>query len=60
MKGINLIHYFLGLELWQYSREDFLGQGNYAIEILRRFKMENCMPISTSMITKLKKMSAFE
>ena len=36
---IGLMHYFLGLEVWNLSREIFLGQGKYAVEILRRFKM---------------------
>jgi hypothetical protein len=41
MKDIGLMHYFLGLEVWQVSREIFLGQGKYAVEILRRFRMED-------------------
>ena len=55
MKDIGLMHYFLGLEVWQVSREVFLGQGKYAVEILRRFKMEDCKPMPTPMITNLKK-----
>jgi hypothetical protein len=37
MKDISMMHYFLGLEVWQRPREIFLGQGEYAIEILKRF-----------------------
>jgi hypothetical protein len=37
MKDIDLMHYFLGLEVWQRSGEIFLGQGKYTVEILRRF-----------------------
>jgi hypothetical protein len=55
MKDIGLMHYFLGLEVWRYRREIFLGQGKYAVEILRRFRMEDCKPMATPMITNLKK-----
>jgi hypothetical protein len=47
MKSIGLMHYFLGLEAWQGSREIFLGQGKYAVEILRRFGMKDCKLIAT-------------
>jgi hypothetical protein len=39
MKGIGLLHYFLGLEVWQSPSEVFLGQGKYVVEILKRFQM---------------------
>jgi hypothetical protein len=34
MKDIDMMHYFLDLEVWQKPGEIFLGQGTYAIEIL--------------------------
>jgi hypothetical protein len=37
MTDIGLMHYFLGLEIWQEPRHIFLGQGKYACDILRRF-----------------------
>jgi hypothetical protein len=40
MKDIRLMHYFFGLEVWHVSRGTFLGQGKCAINILRRFRME--------------------
>jgi hypothetical protein len=40
MKYIGLMHYFMGLEVWQASREIFLRKGKYAIDILRRFRKE--------------------
>jgi hypothetical protein len=55
MKDIGLMHYFLGLEVWKISREIFLGQGKYIVEILRRFRMEDCRPMATPMVTNLKK-----
>ena len=37
MKDIKLMHYFLGMEVWQEDGHVFLGQGKYAHDILRRF-----------------------
>jgi hypothetical protein len=51
MKDIDMKNYFLGLEVWKVSREIFLVQGKYAVEILRRFRMEESKSISTLMIT---------
>jgi hypothetical protein len=31
MKDIGMMHYFLGLEVWQRLGEIFLGQGKYAV-----------------------------
>ena len=57
MSDIGLMHYFLGMEVWQ-EGHIFLGQGKYAANILRRFQMEDCRPMSTPMITNWKKLSA--
>ena len=40
MKDMGLMHYFLGMEVWQKDGEVFVSQGKYANEILRRFHME--------------------
>jgi hypothetical protein len=42
IKDIGLMHYFLGLEVWQSPEKIFLNQGMYAIEILKRFDMLEC------------------
>ena len=55
MKDLVLMHYFLGMEVWQTNGEIFLGQGKYCIEILKRFGMEDCKAMSTPMITNWKK-----
>eukprot|EP00253_Pinus_taeda_P032003 PITA_32003 len=47
MKDIGLMHYFLGMEVWQKDGELFVSQGKYANEILRRFHMEKCKPVQT-------------
>jgi hypothetical protein len=42
MKDLGLMHYFLGLEVWQSPERIFLNQGKYAVEILKRFDMLEC------------------
>ena len=56
MKDLGLMHYFLGLEVWQRQKETFLGQGKYTIDILKRFGMLDCKSIATPMDASLKKM----
>eukprot|EP00253_Pinus_taeda_P021226 PITA_21226 len=58
MKDIGLMHYFLGLEVWQEEGHFFLGQGKYIVDILSIFHMEDCRPMSTPMITNWKKLHA--
>ena len=36
MKDLAMMHYFLGLEVWQFLDEIFLNQGKYVVEILKR------------------------
>jgi hypothetical protein len=58
MKDLGLMHYFLGLEVWQMDGRFFLGQGKYAVEILRRFRMMDCRPMSTPLVTNWRKIDA--
>lgn len=44
MKDLGLMHYFLGLQVWQKNGEIFLEQGRYAIDILKRFRMQVANP----------------
>ena len=48
------MHYFLGLEVWQYPDEIFLNQGKYVVEILNRFGMMDCKAMTIPMTTNLK------
>eukprot|EP00253_Pinus_taeda_P004591 PITA_04591 len=50
MKDMGLMHYFLGMEVWQRDREVFVYQGKYANEILRRFHMDMCKPMETPLV----------
>jgi hypothetical protein len=47
MNDLGLLHYFLGLEIWQRDGEIFVSQGKYAREILGKFHMEGCKPMDT-------------
>eukprot|EP00253_Pinus_taeda_P029330 PITA_29330 len=47
MKDLGLLHYFLGLEIWQRSDGLFISQGKYAQEILEKFNMHGCKPVDT-------------
>eukprot|EP00253_Pinus_taeda_P023120 PITA_23120 len=58
MKYIGLMHYFLGLEVWQEEGHFFLGKGKYIVDILGRLHMDDCKPMSTLMITNCKKLHA--
>ena len=57
MKDLGMMHYFLGLEVWQRLSEIFLNQGKYAVEIIKRFKMMDCKAMLTPMVTNLKLLS---
>jgi hypothetical protein len=54
MKDLGLMHYFLGLEVWQSPEKIFLNQGKYGVEILKRCDMLECKSMNTLMETKLK------
>ena len=54
MKDLGLMHYFLGLEVWQRANEIFLSQGKYTIDVLWIFNMMDCKSMDTSMILNLK------
>eukprot|EP00253_Pinus_taeda_P006031 PITA_06031 len=58
MKDMGLMHYFLGMELWQKDGEVFVSQGKYANEILRRFHMEKCKPMQTPLASNWRKEDA--
>jgi hypothetical protein len=54
MKELGLMHYFLGLEVWQSPERIFLNQGKHTVKILKRFDMLECKPMNTPMEAKLK------
>ncbi|KAK2981491.1 hypothetical protein RJ640_012248 [Escallonia rubra] len=46
MSDIGLMSYYLGIEVKQIDDGIFISQEAYAKEVLKRFNMENCNPIS--------------
>jgi hypothetical protein len=50
MNDLGLLHYFLGLEIWQRDGEIFVSQGKYARDILGKFHMEGCKPMDTPLL----------
>lgn len=58
MKDIRLTHYFLGLEIWRGDGEIFLRQGKYDLEILKSFRMQDCRPMATPLVTNWWKIDA--
>ena len=54
MKYLGMVHYFIDMEVWQSAYGIFLGQGKYAVEILKRFRMLDCKEKATPMESNLK------
>src|SRR5713226_9154733 len=57
MKDLGMMHYFIGMEVWQSADGIFLGQGKYVVEILKRFGMMECKAMATPMALILKLLS---
>ena len=57
MKDVGMMHYFLNMEVWQNADGIFLGQGKYAVEILKRFRMMDCKATNTPMESNLNPLS---
>jgi hypothetical protein len=57
MKDLGMMHYFLGLEMWQRNDEIFLSQRKYTVEILKKFGILNVKPVATPMVMNMKKLS---
>ena len=52
MKDLGMMHYFLGMEVWQNADGISLGQGKYVVEILKRFGMMDYKVMATPMASK--------
>ena len=57
MKELCMVHYFLGMEVWQSVDGIYLGQGMYAVDILKRFGMMVCKDMATPMESNLNLLS---
>jgi hypothetical protein len=47
MTDLGLMNYFLGIEVTQNDKGIFICQSKYARDVLKRFRMINCSPVST-------------
>ena len=54
MKYLGIMHYFLGMDVWKNESEILLGQGKYAVEILKKFGILDRKAITTPMASNLK------
>ena len=52
-----MIHYFLGMEVWQNVDGISLGREKYVVNILKRFRMMDCKSMTTPMASNLKLLS---
>ena len=57
MKDLDMMHYYLDMEVWQNVDGISLGQGKYVVEILKRFGMIECNALDTHMALNLKLLS---
>ena len=57
MKELGMMHYFLGMEVWQSTDRIFLRQGTYAVEILKRFGNMDCKTMAAPMASNLNLLS---
>ena len=59
MTDLRLLHYYLGVEVFQRPHHIFISQSKYAAEVLQQFGMQDCKPVLTPMEQNLK-LSKFE
>ena len=44
---LGLMHYFLGMQVWQEEERIVLSQTKYALDVLKKFNMSDCKPCNT-------------
>ena len=42
MTNLGLLHYYLGMQVYQYKDCTYLSQSKYILNILQKFEMEEC------------------
>lgn len=50
MSDLGKMRFFLGIEVVQNSQGIHMSQGKYALEVLKRFEMENCNSVCNPMV----------
>ncbi|XP_019056129.1 PREDICTED: uncharacterized protein LOC109115932 [Nelumbo nucifera] len=56
MSDMELLHHFLGIEIYQGDDGGFICQSKYVEKVLKKFKMFGCKPISTLLVVNEKLM----
>ena len=56
-KDLGMMHYFLGMEVWQSTDGISPGQGKYVVEIMKRFGMMHYKAMTTPMALNVKLLS---
>jgi hypothetical protein len=51
---LGLMHYFLGMQVWQEEGRIMLSQTKYALDVLKKFNMSDCKPSNTPCEARLK------
>ena len=46
MTDLGLMHYYLGMQIYQHEDCTYLSQSKYVTDILQRFDMVDCKPLS--------------
>jgi hypothetical protein len=54
MSLLGELSFFLGIQICQRNQEIFIYQTKYIIEMIKRFEMEDCKPVTTPMQTSCK------
>ena len=57
MKDLGMMHYFIGMGVWQNADGISLGQGKYMVEIMKTFRMMDYKAMTTHMASNLKLLS---
>jgi len=64
MIDLGLLHYYLGIQVYQYKNCTYLSQSKYILDILHKFEMEECrqatIPLSPRIIIFLSSNSQLE
>ncbi|KAL2325690.1 hypothetical protein Fmac_024748 [Flemingia macrophylla] len=50
MTDLGKMNYFLGMEIYQCNVGIFISQKRYALEVLKKFHMEKCKPMTTPLV----------
>ena len=50
MKDLGQLHYYLGFDVWRDKGKTLITQGKYTLDILKRFRMNECKEVYTPLM----------